>query len=58
MSCRAGLPINNNNNNIKAELLSLGFDVRNVHNIKSSVTKESLSMFLIDLDPKPNNSEM
>lgn len=43
---------------IKAELLSLGFDVRNVHNVKRSKTKHPLSMFYIDLDPKPNNSEI
>lgn len=43
---------------IKAEIISLGFDVRNVHNAKSRVTKAPLSMFFVDLDPRPNNNEI
>lgn len=43
---------------IKAHLLSLGFDVRNVHNVRSSITKQPLSMFFVDLDPKPDNKEI
>lgn len=40
---------------IKAELILLGHDVRSVRNAVSRVTKEPLSMFFVDLDPKPNN---
>lgn len=43
---------------IKAELLLLGHDVRSVVNVKSRVSKEPLSMFFIDLDPKINNKDV
>ena len=43
---------------IKADLLSLGYQVRNVFNIKSRVTKQPLSIFFVDLDPSTNNKDV
>lgn len=43
---------------IKAELICLGHQVRNVTNVRSRLTKESLPMFYIDLDPQQNNKDI
>lgn len=45
-------------NDIKAELLLLGHQVRSVRNVISRVTKIPLPMFFVDLDPNPNNNEI
>lgn len=43
---------------IKGVLLSLDHHVRTVTNVKSRVTKEPLSLFYVELDPKSNNKEI
>ena len=43
---------------IKAELILLGHQVRSIINVKSRSTKEPLSMFFVDLDPNPNNKKI
>lgn len=43
---------------LKAILLSLGHDVRNITNVKSRGSKQPLSMFFVDLDPKANNKDI
>lgn len=43
---------------IKNEITLLGHEVRNVFNVKSRVTKQPLSMFFIDLEPRKNNKEI
>lgn len=45
-------------NDIKAELLALGFQVREIVNVRSRVTKMPLPLFFVDLDPNPNNKEI
>lgn len=40
---------------IKSELLTDGHEVRNITNVLHRQTKEPLSMFFIDLEPKANN---
>ena len=44
--------------NIKAELILSGHQVRNVINTTSRVTKLPLSMFFVELDDRPNNKEI
>lgn len=43
---------------IKAQLMIAGHQVRYICNAKSRFTKEPLSMFFVDLDPNPNNAEI
>lgn len=43
---------------IKADLLLLGYGVRNVYNIKTRINKQPLSMFYVDLDPKPESKNI
>jgi hypothetical protein len=40
---------------ITAELEKQGHKVRNILNVKHRITKEPLSLFFIDLEPKENN---
>lgn len=43
---------------IKAELILLGYQVRDVVNVKSRITKQPLSMFFVDLEPHPDNKNI
>lgn len=43
---------------IKNEIEKNGHVVRNIVNIKSRFTKDPLSLFFVDLEPKPNNPEI
>ena len=43
---------------IKVVLIAQAHDFRNVCNVRSRVTKEPLSMFYVDPDPKINNKEI
>lgn len=43
---------------IKAEFIQRGHQVRYIANAKSRATKQPLSMFFIDLDPSPNNKDV
>lgn len=45
-------------NEIKAELETLGFKVRNVTNILRRVTKDPLNLFFVDLEPDVNNKKV
>ena len=43
---------------IKEELQKEGHMVRNVMNVKHKQTKDSLSLFFVDLEPQANNKEI
>jgi hypothetical protein len=43
---------------ITAELEKQGHKVRNILNAKHRVTKEPLSLFFVDLEPKENNKDI
>lgn len=43
---------------IKNALKENGHDVRNIHNIRSRLTKKPLPMFFVDLEPKTNNRDI
>jgi hypothetical protein len=43
---------------IKEELHKEGHTVRNIMNIKNKQTKDPLSLFFVDLEPKANNKEI
>lgn len=47
-----------NTDDIKTFIEKFGHKVRNISNIKSYLTKEPLSMFFVDLEPKDNNKEI
>ena len=53
-----GLHHTTSTEDIKAELILLGHQVRSIINVKSRSTKEPLSMFFVDLDPNPNNKKI
>lgn len=44
--------------NIKAELILQGHQVRYIVNVKSKISKEPLPMFYVDLDPDPDNKNI
>lgn len=43
---------------IKKAIEELGHQVRNVMNVKHGKTKQSLPLFFVDLEPKPNNKDI
>lgn len=43
---------------LKEEIESHGHKVRNLSNLKNSVTKQPLSVFFVDLEPGPNNKDI
>lgn len=43
---------------IKEELKEQGHIIRNIHNIRHRISKEPLPLFFVDIEPKPNNTEI